>query len=250
MKKRTAKTPKGTRRTPVKARGKKAPASEAELASPPSPPDTPPSPSPALQSLPPSSEHLNAQKATASPPAPASSGRRMGAVFLLISVTVLVLWFCSGGGATHPHHPCACATAASVSNPLAKALLSRRSGVSGVHWHQRRGDADRLDFALNCRGVLVAPLHGPFASVDQLRAETQKSFGSQKSRCVVWVTSPEAIQKVANALKELLENNALGGRPVVPPQARGTLVVKSAHPREELKNILPHRVVHMLTDVH
>jgi hypothetical protein len=128
-------------------------------------------------------------------------------------------------------------------------MLSRRSGVSGVHWQQRRGDDDLLAFAANCSDMAVVELRGPFASAAQLREEMQRPFLQQKRRCVTWVTSPEAVLRTANSLKELLENNALGGAVVVQPQARGVLVVKSAHSREGLKDVLPHRVVHMLTDV-
>ena len=167
-----------------------------------------------------------------------------------IAVALVCLVWSGSGGSAPPHHPCACATAASASNPLAKAVLSRRSGVSGVHWHQGSGEPDRLVFAHICNAMVVSTLQDSFTSVDQLRAAMQASFERPKSRCVVWVTTPEAIQKVANAMKELLENNALGGVPVAPPQARGTLVVKSVHAREELKNMLPHRVVHMLTSIY
>ncbi|KPI84453.1 hypothetical protein ABL78_6482 [Leptomonas seymouri] len=255
--------PKKTRRAPAKGK-KKAPAGAVELplssqssqsSTPPSPvkrPVTraslsPPLPQPSLSSP---NQH-GTPKTIASLPTTESS-RRGVKVAVLCFFVIFLTWLIynySGDGATHPRHPCACAAAASASNPLAKVLLSRRSGASGVHWHPSPGEADILGFASSCNDVSMTPLHGPFASVDQLRAEILKSFGRQRGRCVVWLTSPEAIQKVANALKEFLENNALGGTPVVPPQARGTLVVKSAHSREELKNVLPHRVVHMLTDV-
>lgn len=180
-----------------------------------------------------------------------SSLRRGVGVAAFFAVFIGVALICvSGSGDAAPRpHPCACATAAAASNPLAKAALSRRSGVSGVHWQRAAGDANRLDASLGCADAVVAPLNGPYATVAELRAAMQAAFQQPRTRCVVWVTSPEAVQRVANALKELLENNALAGTPVVPPHARGTLVMQSSLSREELKNKLPHRVVHMLTTI-
>lgn len=92
-------------------------------------------------------------------------------------------------------------------------------------------------------------LPGAFASVDDLRAALVVPFQEPDiKRCVVWVTTPEAIAAVANALKQLMENNALGGQSMVPEKSRATLVLKTAQTREQLKAKLPHRVVHMLTE--
>lgn len=159
-------------------------------------------------------------------------------------------WGSQGGH----HHPCACATAAASTNLLAKAALSRRSGVSGLHWqrHNSAGGTEEEDpfaFVSRCKDMSVHHLRGPFTSADQLRSAMLQPFAQRSHRCVVWITTPASIQAVANALKELLENNKLGGATVVPPQARGVLVVESSLAREELKDLLPHRVVHMLSSV-
>ncbi|CAJ1026021.1 hypothetical protein, conserved [Leishmania lindenbergi] len=170
-------------------------------------------------------------------------------VMVLVAVGVTMLLSPSGYASSRERHPCLCALAASTSNRLAKAALSRRNGVSGVHWRAEETGLDSLAFVTKCSGGAAVTLTGPFESVDQLRAALLAPFKDHRSRCVVWVTTPEAIKAVANALKELVENNALSGRAVVPVHSRAMLVLKSLESREQLKSSLPHRVVHMLTEV-
>ncbi|CBZ27552.1 conserved hypothetical protein [Leishmania mexicana MHOM/GT/2001/U1103] len=170
-------------------------------------------------------------------------------VLVLVAARLAVLLSPSGYAFPRERHPCACAVVASTSNRLAKAVLSRRTGVSGVHWRTEETGLDSLSFATQCSGGAVVTLSGPFESVDQLRAALIAPFKDRRSRCVVWVTTPEAVKRVANSLKELMENNALSGKTVVPAHSRATLMLKSPESREQLKSSLPHRVVHMLTEV-
>ncbi|GET89074.1 hypothetical protein, conserved [Leishmania tarentolae] len=172
----------------------------------------------------------------------------LGVVLALGAAHLAVLRLSSGYAVSRERHPCSCAVAASTSNRLAKAVLSRRAGVSGVHWRTEETGLDSLAFVTQCSGGAVVTLSGPFVSVDQLRAALIAPFKGYRSRCVVWVTTPEAVKQVANSLKELMENNALSGKRVVPVHSRATLVLKSREAREELKSSLPHRVVHMLTE--
>ncbi|AYU79310.1 hypothetical protein, conserved [Leishmania donovani] len=167
----------------------------------------------------------------------------------LVAARLVVLLSPSGYASPRERHPCSCAVVASTSNRLAKAVLSRRTGVSGVHWRTEEKGLDSLAFATQCSGSAVVTLPGPFESVDQLRAALVAPFKGRRSRCVVWVTTPEAVKRVANSLKELMENNALSGKTVVPAHSRATLMLKSPESREQLKSSLPHRVVHMLTEV-
>ncbi|KAG5504118.1 hypothetical protein GH5_04981 [Leishmania sp. Ghana 2012 LV757] len=167
----------------------------------------------------------------------------------LVAAGLVVLHSTKGDVSPRERHPCSCAVVASTSNRLAKAVLSRRTGVSGVHLRTEEAGVESLAFVTKCSGGAVTTLHGPFESVDQLRAALVAPFKDHRSRCVVWVTTPDVIKGVANSLKELMENNALGGRTVVPARSRATLILKSLASREQLKSILPHRVVHMLTEV-
>ncbi|KAG5477877.1 hypothetical protein LSCM1_05179 [Leishmania martiniquensis] len=167
----------------------------------------------------------------------------------LVAAGLAVLLSPSVDVSPRERHPCSCAVAASTSNRLAKVVLSRRTGVSGVHFRMEELGADALAFATKCSGAAVITLRGPFESVDQLRAALVAPFKDHRSRCVVWVTTPDVIKGVANSLKGLMENNALSGRTVVPARCRAILVLKAPESREQLKSILPHRVVHMLNEV-
>ncbi|KAG5503562.1 hypothetical protein JKF63_05702 [Porcisia hertigi] len=168
---------------------------------------------------------------------------------VLVAAGLAVLLSFDGYSAPRERHPCSCAVAASTSNRLAKAVLSRRAGVSGVHWKTEETGEELLAFMSKCTDGSVVTLSNPFDSVDELRVALLKPFKKNRSSCVVWIVTPEAIEGVANALKELMENNALSGRTVVPAHSRATLVLKSSKSREQLKSSLPHRVVHMLTEV-
>ncbi|CAG9574725.1 conserved hypothetical protein [Leishmania major strain Friedlin] len=170
-------------------------------------------------------------------------------VLVFAAARLAVLLSPSGDASPQERHPCSCAVVASTTNRLAKAVLSRRTGVSGVHWRTEETGLDSLAFATQCSGGAVVTLPGPFESVDQLRAALMAPFKGRRNRCVVWVTTPEAVKRVANSLKELIENNALSGNTVVPAHSRATLMLKSPESREQLKSSLPHRVVHMLTEV-
>ncbi|KAK7197018.1 hypothetical protein NESM_000645600 [Novymonas esmeraldas] len=190
---------------------------------------------------------------------PASPWRHRHVVFslaavvaaLFVGAALLVGSRESGGdhGVLPERHPCSCAVPEIASSRLAQVLLSRRSGVSGVHWRTDEPGLDAFSFVSKCGRGAVVVLPGSFETVDELRAALVAPPAGQRGGCTVWVTTPEAVTAVANALKELLENNALTGRTVVPAHSRATLVVRSPKSREELKAELPHRVVHMLTEV-
>ncbi|CAD2219724.1 hypothetical protein, conserved [Angomonas deanei] len=77
-----------------------------------------------------------------------------------------------------------------------------------------------------------------------MRTFLHNSFSS-KHTCVVWVFSLKAIEGNADPLKELLETNTLLSQKVVPQGSRGLFVLKTDLSRAELKEKLPHRVVHM-----
>lgn len=154
-------------------------------------------------------------------------------------------------------HPCPCAVAtfsdSDRGHRLAAAFISRRTGVSGVHVE---ADASVLVHSLeplsSC--LAVSDLRTTaFEDVAQLKNELTSSFsvpGARKQHtCVAWLVSVDTVLGVADALKELLEANTLRGEPVVPRGGRGMLILVSQWNREELKERLPHRVVHMLSTV-
>lgn len=66
---------------------------------------------------------------------------------------------------------------------------------------------------------------------------------------MVWLVPVDSVKGVANALKELLEDNTLRGNRVVPTNSRGVLVLVSSLDRSELRSQLPDRVIHMFTTI-
>lgn len=161
-----------------------------------------------------------------------------------IAVYVIVI----GGSPDEGGSPCPCAVQHHHSNRLASALLGGPRRINGLHLrHSSNRLRASLSFMKDCKGAVVYAAK-TYTSIEELWSDLQAPFAQQR-RCVVWVVALEQIKAIGNALKELIENNALGGAQVVPNGSRGLFLLTSDASREALKDILPHRVVHMLTTV-
>lgn len=174
-------------------------------------------------------------------------------VGLATLLTGALILSASGGGTTAPSiSPCAAEEYAATQNPIAAALLSRRDRISGVHVINPDALAVSLAFLKpsKCHTQIVEA-HKPFSDLLAFRSALTGAFTSAKrgATCIVWVVDLHHVEHVGGALKELLESNSLRGEPVVPGGKRGLLILKSTLSREELKDRLPHRVVHMFRSV-
>ncbi|ESL11264.1 hypothetical protein TRSC58_00990 [Trypanosoma rangeli SC58] len=138
--------------------------------------------------------------------------------------------------------PCRCGAAGG--GPLVSALAGRRLGLTGVHLHSVNRSAVREQLAALSGCATVYRLTDAFEDVPSLSRRLRKDAAG--ARCVVWlVEDVSVVRGVANALKELLEDNTLRGDHILREGSRGLFVLVLGTSREKLVHILPHRVVHM-----
>lgn len=129
-------------------------------------------------------------------------------------------------------------------------VLSVTKGIKGIHLQQPLSALPEvLGPLVRCcggGGVLQAP--GPLTNIEALRRFIEKPLHVQKApQCYVYVVSVNDILLVQDALKELIEKNTLMSEPVLPAHAPGLFIIASEQSRAELKDVLPHRVVHLLS---
>lgn len=122
--------------------------------------------------------------------------------------------------------------------------------VRGVHIHENdyftvREHLERLE---KCCSTSLTLSTQAITSIEALRTllELPLKRNGGRGKCFMYVLKLEHVtpKPVANALKELLENNALQSSVVFP--SRALVIVLSAKTKEDLKDVLPHRVVHLL----
>lgn len=129
--------------------------------------------------------------------------------------------------------------------------LRSKDSVRGVHIHENdyftvREHLGRLE---KCCGTSLASSTQAITSIEALRTflklPLKKNGG--RGKCFIYVLKLDHITSnpVANGLKELLENNALQSS-VVFPSSRALVIILSSKTKKELKDALPHRVVHLL----
>ncbi|CCW62654.1 unnamed protein product [Phytomonas sp. EM1] len=130
---------------------------------------------------------------------------------------------------------------------LAGPFVSSSAPLTGVHVRSDSAPSvfKELSFVRPCS--VVIHLTKPIKDVEELKKVLQFPFS--QSRCVVWVADVNLLSQVLNPLKELFEDNTLRGIRIVPSGKKGFLILVSEKSREELKEELPHRVVHMLNTV-
>ncbi|RNF22014.1 uncharacterized protein Tco025E_03380 [Trypanosoma conorhini] len=142
--------------------------------------------------------------------------------------------------------PCRCSEAGG--GPLASALASRRLGLTGVHLHSLNRAAVREELAALSRCAAIHRLTSAFEDVPSFSKRLRRD--AAHARCIVWLAEDVyVVRGVANAMKELLEDNALRGEHILRDGSRGLFVLMSNNSRGELTNILPHRVVHMFRTI-
>lgn len=175
------------------------------------------------------------------------------AVLLAVVVATTLASPSPWGGPVRGPRACSCATEAFQDlrgddrQPLAALLMGSRSRMAGAHVVALSvADVHKaFGFMKACGHVEHVP--AAVSTVDGLYTALRKGF--MDHTCIVWLVPEAQIVPIAGPLKELMEDNALKGMPVVPPTGRGVFVIVSQKSREELKEVLPHRVVHMLKSV-
>lgn len=180
-------------------------------------------------------------------------------VFFAILLIAVAAYFAGALAPSEPtgvraQSPCPCARAAydaptsDAQRRLAGALFSRRgAAISGVH--VRTSSVPDVTAALGFLPGCGKVVHLAAAPADLEALHKALAAPLRRSKCVAWVVEEAALAAVASPLKELLEDNSLRGVPVVPHGSRGLLVLVSGKSREELKESMPHRVVHMFASI-
>ncbi|KAH9597264.1 hypothetical protein LSM04_007505 [Trypanosoma melophagium] len=158
------------------------------------------------------------------------------------AVVVAIVFFYFFNEDLNQSFPCHCCTS---TEPLVSAFSTKRFGVTGVHLQRVNPALVEEQISTLPKCVTLHRLTTPFDSVTSFLQRLKRDAAT--ASCILWfVEDVGVVRGVGNSLKELLEDNALRGEHVLPKGSRGLFVVLSEKTREELKDILPHRVVHML----
>ncbi|ORC88869.1 uncharacterized protein TM35_000153000 [Trypanosoma theileri] len=163
-------------------------------------------------------------------------------VGFICAVVVAIVFFYFFNEDLNQSFPCHCCTS---TEPLVSAFSTKRFGLTGIHLQRMNSALVEKQLSTLPKCVTLHRLTTPFDSVTSFLQRLKRDAAA--NRCVLWfVEDVGVVRGVGNSLKELFEDNALRGEPVLPRGSRGLFVVNSEKSREELKDILPHRVVHML----
>lgn len=129
---------------------------------------------------------------------------------------------------------------------------ARREWIHAIHISKDnfRFLREPLETLAKCCGTSLISSREPLASVELLRNFLEipiKRNGNTK-KCFVYLLELEHITPgpTAHGLKELLESNMLRSELVIPPPSRALVIILSRKSKNELKGVLPHRVVHFL----
>ncbi|KAG8348178.1 hypothetical protein ERJ75_000423300 [Trypanosoma vivax] len=159
-----------------------------------------------------------------------------GVIAVVIGVTLL--YTIVGDGTALP---CGCCRS---NGSLEAALVSRNFGLTGLHIQTTTQSAveEQLGPLPSCVTLhrLADPLSNITSFLDRLKRD------ARGRTCVVWLVEDlSVLRAVADSLKELLEDNSLRGEPILGQGSRGLFVLLVKESRDQLKDVLPHRVVHM-----
>lgn len=136
-----------------------------------------------------------------------------------------------------------------VQLPDASIRKERIRGLYGKN-EDYRSLREAVSLLEKCCGNSVTFSKAPLTSVESLKSFLEIPIKQEvrSEQCFVYWVELEHIapQPTANALKELLESNVLRFQEVIPPLSKALLIISSSMSKEELKQILPHRVVHLL----
>eukprot|EP00796_Vickermania_ingenoplastis_P003886 gene3886-2757_t len=139
---------------------------------------------------------------------------------------------------------------------LRLALLGDRP-IFPMYFQHDRGGAPWLSAAVEdtlvgcCRGKIVFST-GPLRTVADVRAFIEAPFREKSRECAVYVMRIEDIQGEGDgtqSLKELLENGSLMSDAVLPSGKKALVAIATSGTRADLKELLPHRIVHLLREL-
>lgn len=134
-------------------------------------------------------------------------------------------------------------------------LLGANDGILGVHIQVPEPTVfdHHLEYFKSCGGAVYTPstqLKTIKELDDYLRTPWGKSM--KEGRPVMYVihlTEGSEVATISNAFKEVLETNRLQQRSIVPSTSKAMVVLLSDMSRAEMKEVVPHRVMHLLTSI-
>lgn len=126
------------------------------------------------------------------------------------------------------------------------------TGLSGVYFQTSRSALLPLLKPLESCCTIVKSV-GDIVSIEALQqfiVAPLKTINREK-KCVLYVVTLEHVTppSTAHALKELLEENTLRSRRLLPSDVHALLLIQTEKSLAEVKEALPHRVVHLLRHI-